>query len=96
MANKKRSLQSRTNDWRQTNIIAGLLQEYNIQTTDDIQKTLKDLLGGTIQEMLETEMGYDNKKLRKGAWWAVHYVPWQAIIKKSVPISYFWANWNTA
>lgn len=45
------------------NIIAGLLQEYDIQTADDIQKALKDLLVGTIQEMLETEMdehlGYD-------------------------------------
>ena len=45
------------------NIIAGLLQEYDIQTADDIQEALKDLLGGTIKEMLESEMdehlGYD-------------------------------------
>ena len=38
------------------NIIAGLLQEYDIQTAEDIQDALKDLLGGTIQEMLENEM----------------------------------------
>lgn len=38
------------------NIIANLLQEYNIQSAEDIQDALKDLLGGTIQEMLEAEM----------------------------------------
>lgn len=38
------------------NIIAGLLQEYDIKSTEDIQDALKDLLGGTIQEMLEAEM----------------------------------------
>ena len=36
---------------------------YNIQSADDIQEALKDLLSGTIQDMLETEMdnhlGYD-------------------------------------
>lgn len=45
------------------NLISSLMQEYDIQTTDDIQEALRDLLGGTIQEMLETEMdehlGYD-------------------------------------
>lgn len=38
------------------NIIAGLIEEYNIQTAKDIQEALKDLLGGTIQEMLEAEL----------------------------------------
>ena len=38
------------------NIIAGLLQKYDIQSAEDIQEALKDLLGGTIQEMLESEM----------------------------------------
>ena len=33
-------------------IIQQLLQEYNIETTADIQ----DLLGGTIKEMIESEM----------------------------------------
>lgn len=45
------------------NLIQGLLQEYDIQSADDIQEALKDLLSGTIQDMLETEMdshlGYD-------------------------------------
>ena len=39
------------------NIIQRLLQEYDIQSADDIQEALKDLLSGTIQDMLETEMG---------------------------------------
>lgn len=38
------------------NIIASLLDEYNIQSAEDIQDALKDLLGGTIQEMMEAEM----------------------------------------
>lgn len=38
------------------NIIAGLISEYNIQTANDIQETLKDLLGGTIQEILKAEL----------------------------------------
>lgn len=40
------------------NIIQGLLQEYDIETTEDIHEALKDLLPGTIQEMLEAEMDY--------------------------------------
>ena len=58
------------------NIIAGLLQEYDIRTAKDIEDALKDLLGGTIQEMLEAEMdehlGYssyersDNTDYRNG------------------------------
>lgn len=38
------------------NIIQQLLQEYDIQTAEDIQDALKDLLGGTIKEMMEAEM----------------------------------------
>ena len=45
------------------NIITGLIQEYDIKTAEDIQEALKDLLGGTIQEMMEAELdehlGYD-------------------------------------
>ncbi len=58
------------------NIIHQLLQEYDIQTAEDIQDALKDLLGGTIKEMMETEMdehlGYgrsersDNEDSRNG------------------------------
>lgn len=46
------------------NIIQQLLQEYDIETAEDIQDALKDLLGGTIKEMMEAEMddhlGYQN------------------------------------
>ena len=58
------------------NIIHQLLEEYDIQTAEDIQDALKDLLGGTIKEMMEAEMddhlGYkksersDNDDYRNG------------------------------
>ena len=38
------------------NIIQMLLQEYDIGSAQDIQDALKDLLGGTIKEMMEAEM----------------------------------------
>ena len=45
------------------NIIRGLLEEYDIESAEDIQDALKDLLSGTMQSMLEAEMddhlGYD-------------------------------------
>lgn len=58
------------------NIIVDLIKEYNIQSAEDIQDALKDLLGGTIESMLEAEMdnhlGYapyersDNEDARNG------------------------------
>ena len=49
---------------RKRNIISSLLEEYDIETADDIQEALKDLLGGTIKSMLESEidehLGYKN------------------------------------
>lgn len=38
------------------NIIHQLLEEYDIESAQDIQDVLKDLLGGTIKEMMEAEM----------------------------------------
>lgn len=38
------------------NIISALLEEYEIHSAADIQEALKDLLGSTIQDMLESEM----------------------------------------
>ncbi|SDM89487.1 hypothetical protein SAMN05660299_01712 [Megasphaera paucivorans] len=38
------------------NIIQQLLQEYDIKSAEDIQDALKNLLGGTIKEMMENEM----------------------------------------
>ena len=53
-----------------------LLEEYDIKSAKDIEEAHKDLLGGTIQEMLESEMdehlGYqeyersDNPDYRNG------------------------------
>ena len=58
------------------NIIGMLLEEYDIRSAKDIEDALKDLLGGTIQEMLEAELdehlGYssyersDNSNYRNG------------------------------
>lgn len=43
-----------------------LLQEYDIEIAEDIQDALKDLLSGTIQEILEAEMddhlGYEKQE----------------------------------
>ena len=48
------------------NIIRQLLQEYEIESAQDIQDALKDLLGGTIKEMMEAEMddhlGYEKSE----------------------------------
>ena len=41
---------------KKKNIIANLIEEYDIKTTEDIQEALKDLLRGTIKSMLEAEM----------------------------------------
>ena len=47
-------------------IIRQLFQEYDIESTTDIQNALKDLLGGTIKEMMEVEMddhlGYEKSE----------------------------------
>ena len=41
--------------WKR-NIIANLIVEYDIQTSEDIQDALKYLLGGTIENMLKVEL----------------------------------------
>lgn len=51
MARRKRTMSE-----GKKNIIAALLQEYDIKSAQDIQDALKDLLGSTIQSMLEAEM----------------------------------------
>ena len=47
-------------------IIKALLSEYDIQSAQDIQEALKDLLGGTIKKMMEVEMenhlGYEKSR----------------------------------
>ena len=48
------------------NIIYQFLEEYDIPSVEDIQDALKDLLGGTIKEMMEAEMdeylGYEKSE----------------------------------
>jgi len=50
-------------DGKKKQIIARLLNEYDIRTTEDIQDALKDLLGGTIKNIMEAEidehLGYE-------------------------------------
>lgn len=47
-------------------IIAKLIEEYDIETTTDIQDAIADLLGGTIKGMMEAEMsnhlGYEKSR----------------------------------
>jgi len=51
------------------NIIRSFLEEYDIETAEDIQDALKDLLGGAIKEMMEAEMddhlGYEKSQVQK-------------------------------
>jgi len=53
------------------NIISALMQEYDISSAEDIQDALKDLLGGTLEEMLQAEMtnhlGYDEYERSENA-----------------------------
>ena len=76
MAREKKSVHKVVMTEGKRQIIANLLSEYDIKSANDIQEALKDLLGGTIKEMMETEMdshlGYsksersDNKDYRNG------------------------------
>ena len=56
MAKKKEVCKVKPLNENKKNIIASLIDEYDIQTADDIQAALRDLLGGTIKSMMEAEM----------------------------------------
>lgn len=65
MANKKKEVyKAKPLNEKKKNIIAALIDEYDIETAEDIQVALKDLLGGTIKSMMEAEMaghlGYES------------------------------------
>lgn len=64
MAKKKEVYKVKPLNENKKNIISALIEEYDIETADDIQEALKDLLGGTIKSMMESEMdehlGYEN------------------------------------
>lgn len=76
MAKEKKQIHKVEMTEGKRNIIRQLLEEYDIETAKDIQDALKDLLGGTIKEMMEAEMdehlGYeksersDNEDYRNG------------------------------
>ena len=76
MAREKKNVHKVEMTEGKRNIIQMLLQEYDIESAQDIQDALKDLLGGTIKEMMEAEMddylGYgksqrsDNEDYRNG------------------------------
>ena len=76
MAREKKQIHKVEMTEGKRNIIRQLLEEYEIETAKDIQEALKDLLGGTIKEMMEAEMdahlGYgksersDNEDYRNG------------------------------
>ena len=65
MANRKKEVYKvKPLNENKKNIIAALIDEYNIETAEDIQEALKDLLGGTLKSMMEAEMdehlGYES------------------------------------
>ena len=76
MAREKKKVHKAEMTEGKCNIIRMLLQEYDIESAQYIQEALKDLLGGTIKEMMEAEMddhpGYgksersDNDDCRNG------------------------------
>ena len=56
MAREKKTVHKVQMTEGKRNIIRQLLEEYDIESAQDIQDALKDLLGGTIKEMMEAEM----------------------------------------
>ena len=56
MSKKKEVYKPKPMTENKRNLIQGLFEEYDIQSADDIQDALKDLLSGTIKEMMEAEM----------------------------------------
>ena len=69
MANRKKEVYKvKPLNENKKNIIAALIDEYDIETAEDIQEALKDLLGGTLKSMMEAEMdehlGYESYERR--------------------------------
>ncbi len=66
MAKEKKTVHKVQMTEGKRNIIRQLIEEYDIETATDIQDALKDLLGGTIKEMMEAEMdnhlGYEKSE----------------------------------
>ena len=66
MAGEKKAVHKVQMTEGKRDIIRKLIEEYDIETATDIQEALKDLLGGTIKEMMEAEMdnhlGYEKSE----------------------------------
>ena len=66
MARKKKPVHKVVMTEVKRNIIQQLFQEYDIQSTEDIQESMKDLLGCTLKAMMETEtdehLGYQKSQ----------------------------------
>lgn len=64
MAKKKEVYKVKPLNENKKNIIATLIDEYDIEIVEDIQEVFKDLLGETIKSMMESEMdehlGYES------------------------------------
>ena len=64
MAKKKDVYKEKSLNENKRNIISALIDEYDIETAEDIQEALRGLLGGTIESMMKAEMdehlGYQN------------------------------------
>lgn len=56
MSRQKTTCISGTNHIRKTKHWLSLLEEYDIQTAEGVQKVLKNLLGGTIKEKMKVEV----------------------------------------
>ncbi len=56
MAREKKPVHKAQMTKGKRNTIRQLLEEYDIESAQDIQETLKGLLGGTIKEMMKAEM----------------------------------------
>ena len=64
MAKEKDVYKEKSLNENKRNIISALIDEYDIETAEDIQEALRGLLGGTIESMMKAEMdehlGYQN------------------------------------
>lgn len=65
MANRKKEVyKSKPMTEGRRNVIQGLPREYDIQTAEDIQDALKDLLSGTLKEMPQDRQSFFEPQTR--------------------------------
>jgi transposase-like protein len=65
-------MKGRVGEWTEEKgeLFSGIIREYGVQSVDDLQEALKDLLGGAMESMLKAEMsdhlGYDEYERSDG------------------------------